>query len=121
MKKNSILTRFFTTFIANILRMGLAFMSSVFIARALGPGEYGNYIFLLGSFTAITKLVSMASSSAFFTFISRGKRGLKFYLYNAGWIVVQLCAVLAFILIMPSSLRDKIWLSAPVHLSSLLF
>ena len=84
MNKNSIKVRFLSTFITNILRVGVSFIAGLVIARTLGPGEYGNFNFLLGSFKSFATLVDMASSSAFYTFISQRQRGRKFFLYYVG-------------------------------------
>jgi O-antigen/teichoic acid export membrane protein len=116
MKRNSVKIRFFTTFITNILRLGISFIAGIVIARALGPGEYGNLSFLLGSFTSLATLVNMASSSAFYTFISQKQRGWKFFLYYAVWVLFQLLILLVLVLFLPDSIRQKIWLGHPFEL-----
>jgi O-antigen/teichoic acid export membrane protein len=110
MNKNSINVRFITTFATNILRIGFSFATGLIIARILGPSEYGNFNFLLGSFTSLATFVDMATSSAFYTFISQRQRGRKFFLYYSCWILVQLLILLIFTLLIPDSLRQKIWL-----------
>ena len=110
MNKKSIKARFLTTLIANILRVGLSFITGLVIARTLGPGEYGNFSFLLGSFTCLATLVDMASSSAFYTFISQRQRGRKFFLYYGSWVLFQLLIILLLVLFLPDSIRQKIWL-----------
>ena len=77
----SVKVRFLTTLFVNIARVGLSFIGGIIIARSLGPAVYGNYSFLLGSFISITTLLDMGTSSAFYTFLSQRKRGLKFYVY----------------------------------------
>jgi len=111
--KQSFRVRFLSTLVSNILRFGLLFISGVVIARALGPGDYGNFGFLLGSFTALANLVDMASSSAFYTFISQKKRGQKFYYYYTAWIFTQFLILLFFVLLLPAPLKGKIWLGHP--------
>ena len=86
------------------------------IARTLGPGEYGNFTFLLGSFTSLASLVDMASSSAFYTFISQRQRGRKFFLYYGGWVLFQLLILLLLVLFLPDSISKKIWLGHPFRL-----
>lgn len=116
MNKNSIKVRFLTTFVTNILRVGLSFITGLVIARTLGPGEYGNFSFLLGSFTSLASLVDMASSSAFYTFVSQRQRGRKFFFYYGGWVFAQLLILLLLVLFLPVSIRQKIWLGHPVGL-----
>jgi len=110
MDRNSIKVRFLSTFITNILRLGILFITGIIIARTLGPSEYGNFNFLLGSFTSLVTLVDMASSSAFYTFISQRKRGKIFFIYYANWVIAQLFILLIFTLTVPNSFKQKIWL-----------
>ena len=115
MKKN-IKVRFLLTFITNILRAGISFIAGLIIARTLGPGEYGNFNFLLGSFISLATLVDMASNSAFYTFISQRQRGKKFFLYYGGWVLFQLLILLLLVLFLPNSIRQKIWIGHPFGL-----
>ncbi|MBA3017202.1 MAG: hypothetical protein FP811_03425, partial [Desulfobacteraceae bacterium] len=110
MNKNSLKVRFLSTFITNILRVGISFIAGLVIARTLGPGEYGNFNFLLGSFTSLATLADIASSYAFYTFISQRQRGRKFFFYYSGWVLAQLLILLLFVLFLPDSIRQKIWL-----------
>lgn len=113
MNKNSIKTRFFSTFITNILRVGISFITGLIIARTLGPSEYGNFNFLIGSFTSLATLVDMATSSAFYTFISQKQRGRKFFGYYAIWIFTQFIILLGITLFIPDTIKNKIWLGQP--------
>jgi O-antigen/teichoic acid export membrane protein len=101
--------RFLTTVATNVLRMAISFATGLIIARFLGPAEYGNFYFLLGSFTALTTLVNMSSSSAFYTFISQGRRGSIFFLYYSMWILIQFLFLLSLVLFLPITLKEKIW------------
>jgi len=116
MNKKSVKVRFLATFITNILRVGISFIAGLVIARTLGPGEYGNFTFLLGSFTSLATLVDMASSSAFYTFISQRQRGKRFFLYYGGWVLFQLLILLLLVLFLSDSIRQKIWLGHPFGL-----
>ncbi len=116
MNKNSLQVRFLTTFITNILRAGISFVAGLVIARTLGPSEYGNFNFLMGSFTSLATFADMASSSAFYTFISQRKRGKRFFLYYGGWVLFQLLFLLLIVLFLPNSIRLKIWLGHPFEL-----
>jgi len=116
MNKKSIKVRFFSTFITNILRVGISFIAGLVIARTLGPGEYGNFNFLIGSFAALVALVDMASSAAFYTLISQRQRGRKFFVYYAVWLLFQFFVLLLLVLCLPISFRQKIWFEHPVAL-----
>jgi O-antigen/teichoic acid export membrane protein len=110
MNLTSTKARFSTTVVANVLRMSISFVTGLVIARVLGPKEYGNFYFLLGSFTALIALVNMASSSAFYTFISQKQRGRAFFFYYLLWILIQFGLLLLLVLLLPNSLKGKIWL-----------
>jgi O-antigen/teichoic acid export membrane protein len=116
MSRTSVRVRYLITLISNILRVGLSFISGLVIARTLGPGKYGDFNFLLGSFTALATLVDMASSSAFYTFISQKKRGRNFFLYYTTWLLLQFFILLFFTLVLPASFTQKIWLGHSGHL-----
>ncbi len=116
MNKKSIKVRFLATFVVNILRVGFSFITGLIIARTLGPDEYGNFSFLLGIFISLASLVDMASSSAFYTFISQRQRGREFFLYYGGWVLFQLLILLLLVLFLPDSIRQKIWFENPFGL-----
>jgi len=68
-----IASRFLFSISFNIIRGVFSFLAGLYIAKGLGPVEYGNFTFLLGSFIAIRQLIDLGTSSAFFTFISQKK------------------------------------------------
>ena len=111
--KRSLKARFISTFITNILRAGLSFLTGLIIARTLGPSQYGHLSFLLGSFTALGSLVDMASSSAFYTFISQKQRGRQFFIYYTSWVLTQLFILLILVFLLPASFTQTIWLEHP--------
>lgn len=81
------------------------------MARGLGPSDYGDLMFLLGSFMAIRQLLDMGSSSAFYTFLSQRTREKHFFLFYFGWLSIQFS--LTFLLVaflLPQSLIGRIWL-----------
>lgn len=110
MEQASIKVRFLTSMVANIFRVIISFSTGLIIARVLGPAEYGNFSFLLGSFTALSLLVGMASSSAFYTFISQKKRGTTFFIYYSVWLLMQFILLLLLVIFLPTSLKEKVWL-----------
>ena len=104
-------TRFLTTLFVNIARVGLGFISGIVIARGLGPADYGNYSFLLGSFISISTMLDMGTSEAFYTFLSQRRRGGKFYLYYFLWTIIQFAVVALLIsFVFPDTWRNAIWL-----------
>lgn len=95
----------------NVLRAIIGFATGLLIARALDPSGYGDLMFLLGSFMAIRSLLDLGSSNAFFTFLSKRARGLRFYLAYFSWLLFQFVTTLFFLgLLIPSSMLEKIWL-----------
>jgi len=118
----SVKVRFLASLLANTIRMGLGFVTGLIVARELGAANYGNYSFLLGSFTSITALLDMGTSLAFYTFLSQRKHSPKFYLYYISWLAIQFVLILALIaFIFPQTWRDKIWLGLPKNIIILSF
>lgn len=88
----------------------LVFGSGLFVARGLGPEEYGLMVFLLGTFTATRQLLDMGSSTAFFTFLSQRQRGRDFVGWYFAWLGIQfLIPLLAVWLFIPSAWLNLIW------------
>lgn len=108
---NRVIVRFGATLVANILRALLAFVSGLMIARALGASNYGDLSFLLGSFAAISQLLDLGTSSAFYTFISQRPRSRSFAMLYMGWILLQFGLTIVVIgLLLPQTVVDKVWL-----------
>src|SRR5207302_11280701 len=106
-----VIVRFGATLLANSLRTGLSFLSGILIARGLGASGYGDLNFLLGTFAAFSQLLDMGTSSAFYTFISKRRRGEKFFLLYMGWLSFQFVATIAVIgLLLPADALQRIWL-----------
>jgi O-antigen/teichoic acid export membrane protein len=105
--------RFLITLAAQISKSALSFMAGMVVARGLGPVEYGNLAFLLGSFTAIRLVVDMASGQAFFTLSSQRPRSRAFYCYYLAWFgLFQITLpVLLITLLLPQSIVDVVWQS----------
>ena len=112
MKQNnhSIKNRFFASVLGNISKSGISFLTAILLAKWLGPEDYGRMVFLLGSFTAFIQLLNMSSSDAFFTFISKRQRSLKFIQYFWAWILIQfLFSLFLFINFLPESIIKTVW------------
>jgi O-antigen/teichoic acid export membrane protein len=96
--------------LANVIRAAITFSTGVMIARWLGLESYGNMPFLLGVFVGVRQLLDMASSAAFFTFLSQTKRSKCFVFLFFRWMLFQLFAPLLVIaLFIPDEWVSKIW------------
>ena len=110
MSKYSIKNRFISSFIGNIARSGISFATALLLARWLGAEDYGRMAFLLASFVAFKQLVDMATTHAFFTFISRRTRSRKFVKYYWFWIVLQFFISLLIVgVLLPDELVSTVW------------
>lgn len=108
---SSIQKRFLFSAGANIVRAAISLSVGLLVARGLGPADYGNLAYLLGSFWAIRVLLDMGSSSAFFTFISQSKRSTKYYAVYFIWLSIQfLISVSLIALLLPASTVDLFWI-----------
>jgi O-antigen/teichoic acid export membrane protein len=106
----SIKKRFVASIIGNLLRSGISFVTGLLIARFLGPEDYGRMAFLLASFMAFKLLLDMASSHAFFTFLSQRKRSRRFIFYFWCWVGFQfLFSLLLVCLLLPDQFINLIW------------
>lgn len=110
MPKETYSSRIYYTLIGNLFRSILSFSSSMLIARALEPDDYGRYTFLIGTFIALKQFIDFSSSSAFFTFLSKKTRSLKFIKTYWIYVVLQLLIPLFLIaFIFPSTWLDYLW------------
>jgi O-antigen/teichoic acid export membrane protein len=110
MSSLSVSVRIVVSLAASAIRLALSFITGLMIARVLGPVAYGDYSFLLGSFTAIASLLDMGTSTAFFTFVAQRQRGLRYVAYYAAWIGVQLLLMVAVVVCLPDRLLASVWL-----------
>src|SRR2546422_9558982 len=114
--------RFGATIVANLLRGGFSFVSGILVARYLGASGFGDLNFLLGSFAALSQLLEMGTSPAFYTFISQRRRGRKFFLFYIGWQSVQFLATMLIVgLVLPANVLERIWVGQDRELVLLAF
>ena len=107
---DSVRRRFLFTLAANLTRAALSFLTGLLLARWLGPAEYGNMAFLLGTFLGIRQLLDLGTSSAFFTFMSQQPRSRHFVRAFFAWLSAQFLiplGILAFLF--PAQWIDAIW------------
>jgi O-antigen/teichoic acid export membrane protein len=110
MPKENYSSRVYYTLVGNLFRSILSFSSSMLIARALEPDDYGRYTFLIGTFIAFKQFIDFSSSSAFFTFLSKKIRSIKFI--KNYWFYVFLQILIPFILIafiFPAKWLNYLW------------
>lgn len=102
--------RFSATLAANLIRVGLSFVSGVLVARGLGVSGYGDLNFLMGSFAAISHLLEMGTSSAFYTFISQRQRSRRFMALYLAWLAGQFVVTAVVVgLLLPAGTIARIW------------
>ncbi len=107
---SSISTRLKVSFLANIARSGLSFLTVALLARWCGPVDYGRMSFLFTTFTLFCGLLDMGSSSAFFTLLSRRTRSRQFISIYWRFIGIQLVSGLLLLLILlPDSMLSALW------------
>jgi len=107
----SIAPRFFSSVVINCLRGGLAFITTLVIARDLGPEEYGTYAFLVAISASITVFLDLGTSNAFQTFICQKERGKTFLFSYACWQLFQFLLMLLVVgIVFPEALLNKIFL-----------
>jgi len=98
------------SFFTNIVKAILSLATGLLIARGLGPRDYGTLTFLLASFTSLSALLDMGSSSAFFSFISKKLQSKFFFKVYLLWLLIQFILSLLFIVIIaPDDWIANIW------------
>jgi len=115
--------RFLITLAAQSAKSAFSFLAGIVVARGLGPNDFGNLSFLLGSFAGIRAILDLGSSYAFFTLTAQRPRSRVFYLYYASWfLLVQMgLPVLCMMVLLPDRTLDTLWLSQPRDLVVLAF
>ncbi len=109
--QRSVVARLTVSLFGNAVRSAVAVISGLVVARALGPADYGGFVFLLATLAVMRQLLDMGSSTAFYTFISQRPRGRRFYHFYAGWQLVQIALLLALVaLLLPDWAIRMIWL-----------
>jgi O-antigen/teichoic acid export membrane protein len=107
---NSVSKRYLFTIITSLFRALLGFSTGMLLARFLGPKDYGNMSFLLGTFLAIRQLLDMGTAQAFFTFMSQRLRSKFFVLSYFAWLALQFFIVIFFVgLFFPANWVQTIW------------
>ena len=110
MQNKGVRQRFLASILGNGLRGALSLMTAILLARWMGPYDYGRMAFLTASFMALKGLLDMASSSAFFTFLSQRPRTRRFIGHYWRFIFFQFIFVLLAVgILMPAGWINAIW------------
>jgi O-antigen/teichoic acid export membrane protein len=105
-----VIERFIFSAGANLIRGALSFLTSVLLARWLGPVTFGDMAFLLGTFLGIRQFLDMGTSSAFFTFLSQRPRSWPFIRNFIFWLAFQFAIpVVVISLIFPDGWIKNFW------------
>lgn len=108
---SSIRKRFLFSAGANASRAAISLAVGLLVARGLGPADYGNLAYLLGSFWAIRALLDLGSSSAFYTFIAQRGRSYHYYAAYFAWLAFQFLFSLALVVVLlPAGVVEQFWL-----------
>ena len=104
--------RFGASFLANLCRAGLSFLSGLVVARALGAADYGNLTFLLATFASLSFLLDLGTTSAFYTFVSHRRQPPVFFLLYFAWTfgLQLLGTVIAIAFLLPAGATRGLWL-----------
>jgi O-antigen/teichoic acid export membrane protein len=98
---------------ANLVRGALSFITSVLLARWLGPVSFGDMAFLLGTFLGVRLFLDLGTSSAFFTFLSQQRRSWSFIKYFSVWLAIQfLIPLIIIVILFPERWIENFWLDS---------
>src|SRR5262249_50593349 len=105
----SVGARYVVTLLASVSRAALSFVAGLILARTLGAHEYGDQAFLLGSFVAVSQLLDMRSSSAFYTILARRSRRPLFFAGYGFWLALQFAVPAVFVLVVSQTFLGAVW------------
>lgn len=102
--------RITVSFIYTVFRAVANFCTALLLARLLGPEDFGRFSFLVATFLALKQFMDMASSEAFFKYVSERPRSRTFFQVYIAWIVIQLSIGIVIIgLLFPEAFLAKFW------------
>lgn len=102
--------RYYFTLIAMVLKSGIAFLTTIFIAKELGIKNYGDYTYLISTFMAIRQLSDLGASSAFYTYISRSSNSGKLIKLYISWVIFQFIFIALILCVLPNQWLFKLWM-----------
>jgi O-antigen/teichoic acid export membrane protein len=101
--------RIIFSFLNNCIRGVLILFIGVLISRNLGPFDFGRFAFLTSSFIAISTLINLNTTGAYFTFASKKKRTTNFIYLFWIWVLFQILVINFLWLVLPSKILYMIW------------
>lgn len=110
MSELSVKSRFKFSFLSNGLRGLVVLLTSIVLARELGPDDFGALTFLLASFMALRVLMDLGSEKAFYTFLSQKPRGKQFFITYFTWQALQFFLPLLILILLPENWVQLFWL-----------
>jgi len=114
MHRNTLIQRYIVTLFASVMRSGINFTTAILLARFLGPMDYGRMAFMVASLLAFKQLFDVASSSAFFTFMSQKQRSQKFIKFYWCWVALQASiSILLVRWLVPEEMLSLVWGNEP--------
>ncbi len=106
----TIFHRFAGSVLLTLLRSIVIFSTGLILARWLGPSHYGSMTFLLASMMAIKQVIDLASSNAFFTFLSKKKRTFRFIRFYWLWLGIQFIVMIFLVkVLLPETSIELFW------------
>lgn len=103
--------------IANLLRAGISFLTALYLARELGPDDYGRFSYIVAVAMAVRQLIDVQASRAFYTFISAQTRSRKFIQFFLYWVIIQFTfAACISVFLVPEFFFEHIWAEATISL-----
>jgi len=107
---SSIKKRYSFTVISMVLKSGISFLTTIFIARELGVRDYGDYAFIISTFMSIRQLTDLGASSAFYNFISRSDSPGKLIRAYISWVILQFIFIALILCLCPEQWLYKLWM-----------
>jgi len=107
---DSLKKRWFYKFFANVIGLGMSFITQAIIPRGLGPVSYGNFSFLSSFFGQAVSFFDMGTSTCFYTRLSQRPKErelISFYLYFAGFVTLGIAIFVT--LTMVTATYPKFW------------
>ena len=119
---SSIYKRLSGTIVASVIRGLTNLVIGLWLARWLGPNDYGRLAYLTGLFSSVRQLLDLGTSSAFFTFLSQNQPTSFFVNSYYLFLAFQYCICLVIIeLVNRTSAGSKIWLGEESEIVQLAF
>lgn len=119
MQTDSLRKRYIYKMMADVVSVGIGFISQAIIPRTLGPKLYGDYSFLISFFTQVAGFLDMGTSTAFYTKLSQRPKENNLLRFYSCFSLLLAFVVLAFAVVAASTpLKGFLW---PEQVSFIVF